>query len=254
MQLMKGAEPLFMKGGEKACLLIHGLTGTPSEMLFLAEQLNNAGYTVNAPLLPGHGTSIKELNNTTWHAWVGTVSRELVKMRARHEKVYVAGQSMGGIMTLMLAALHGDMIEACAVFSTPMHFKQFAARYLLPVLCATHIGRMIGDLPATPGLDVKKTQGVPHASYGRNSIPATYSLMELMKIIRKKSFLSAIKTPLLVIQSTEDIFIHPGSAAHIIKNTGSAKKELIMLHNSYHAITADCERDKIVEAMLNFFS
>ena len=59
MQIMKEAEPIFLKGGENACLLIHGLTGSPSEMAYLAERLNTAGYTVKAPLLPGHGTDIK---------------------------------------------------------------------------------------------------------------------------------------------------------------------------------------------------
>jgi carboxylesterase len=254
MQIMKGAEPIFLKGGDKSCLLIHGLTGSPSEMAFLAEKLNKAGYTVNAPLLPGHGTDIKDLNNTTWHKWVGTVSQELLKMSARHEKVCVAGQSMGGIMTLALAALHGNLIQACAVFSTPMWFKPFAAKYILPLLGGTFLGRMIGDLPSTPGEDVKEPQGAPHFSYGRNSIPATYSLLELMNMIRKKRFLSTIKVPILIMQSSQDLFIHPDSARTIFNNVNSQKKETIMLQDSYHAITADRERGKVADAMIDFFS
>ncbi len=254
MQIMKGAEPIFLKGGDRACLLIHGLTGSPSEMQFLAERLNAAGYTVKAPLLPGHGTCIKDLNNTTWYKWVGTVSEELVRMSERHENVYVAGQSMGGIMTLMLASLHGNLIQACAVFSTPLWFKPFAARYLLPLLGRTPLAQMIGDLPSTPGEDVKEPQGAPHFSYGRNSIPATYSLLELMSLIRKKSFLSTIKTPMLIMQSTQDIFIHPGSAIRIYESISSAKKKIIMLNDCYHAITADKERSKVADAMIEFFS
>jgi carboxylesterase len=254
MQIAKGAEPIFLKGGDKACLLIHGLTGSPSEMAYLAENLHKAGYTVKAPLLPGHGSNIKDLNRTTWPAWVGAVSEELVRMSERHEKVYVAGQSMGGIMTLTLAALHGNLIQACAVFSTPLWFKPFAAKYILPMLGGTPLGQMIGDLPSTPGEDVKEPQGAPHFSYGRNSITATYSLLELMGLIRKKSFLSTIKSPLLIMQATQDIFIHPGSAKHIYNNIASAKKEIVMLHDCYHAITADKERSKVVDAMIDFFS
>jgi carboxylesterase len=254
MQIIKGAEPIFLKGGKNACLLIHGLTGTPSEMAYLAEKMNEAGYTVKVPLLPGHGTDIKELNRTTWPAWVGAVSEELVKMSQRHENVYVAGQSMGGIMTLALAALHGNLIKGGAVFSTPLWFKLFAARYVLPILGRTPLAQMIGDLPSTPGQDVKEPQGTPHASYGRNSIPATYSLMEFMGLVRKKSFLSRIKTPLLIMQSTQDIFIHPGSARRIYDNISSTKKEIIMLNDCYHAVTADKERSKVVNAMIDFFS
>ncbi|HEY9161805.1 MAG TPA: alpha/beta fold hydrolase [Desulfomonilia bacterium] len=254
MQIMKGAEPIFLKGGENACLLIHGLTGTPSEMAYLAGRMNEAGYTVKVPLLPGHGTDIKELNITTWPAWVGAVSEELVKMYQRHENVYVAGLSMGGIMTLAMAALHGNLIQGGAVFSTPLWFKPFAARYILPILGRTPLASIIGDLPSTPGQDVKEPQGAPHVSYGRNSIPATYSLMELMGLIRKKSFLSSIRTPLLIMQSTQDIFIHSGSARRIYDNISSTKKKIIMLNDCYHAITVDKERSKVADAMIDFFS
>ena len=254
MQIEKGAEPIFLKGSDKACLLIHGLTGSPSEMAYLAEKLNEAGYTVKAPLLPGHGTDIKDLNNTTWHKWVGAVSEELVKMSTRHEKVCVAGQSMGGIMTLTLASLHGNLIQACAVFSTPLWFKPFAAKYILPLLGGTPLGRMIGDLPSSPGDDVKEPQGAPHFSYGRNSIPATFSLLELMSLIRKKGFLSTITAPILIMQSSQDLFIHPDSGKIIYNSVSSQKKEIIMLHDSYHAITADKERGKVTDAMLKFFS
>ena len=254
MQIVKRAEPIFLKGGEKACLLIHGLTGSPSEMAYLAERLNTAGYTVKAPLLPGHGTSIKDLNNTTWHSWVGAVSEELVNMSSRHEKLYVAGQSMGGILTLTMASLHGNLIQACAVFSVPYRLKPFAARYILPILGGTPLGKIIGDLPSTPGEDVKEPQGPPHFSYGRHSIPATYSLLELMKLITRKSSLASIKTPLLIMQSSQDVFIHPDSGKIIFNNISSKRKELIMLHDSYHAITADRERRKVADAMLEFFA
>jgi carboxylesterase len=254
MQIIKGAEPIFLKGGDRACLLIHGLTGSPSEMAYLAEELNTAGYTVKAPLLPGHGTDIKDLNNTTWHKWVGAVSEELVKMSARHETVCVAGQSMGGIMTLVLASLHSDLIRACAIFSTPLGLKPFAAKYILPLLGGTPLARMIGDLPSAPGEDVREPQGAPHFSYGRNSIPATYSLLELISIIKRKGFLSTIKTPILIMQSSQDLFIHPDSARMIYNSVGSQKKEIIMLHDSYHAITADRERGKVSDSMLKFFA
>jgi carboxylesterase len=254
VQIAKGAEPIFLKGGDRACLLIHGITGSPSEMAYLAEKLNESGYTVKAPLLPGHGTDIKDLNKYTWHKWVGAVSEELMKMSARHEKVFVAGQSMGGILTLTLASLHGSLIHACAVFSTPLWLKPFAAKYILPLLGGTSLARMIGDLPSTPGEDVKEPQGAPHFSYGRNSIPATYSLLELMRLIRKKGFLSTITTPMLIMQSSQDLFIHPDSGRTIYSSISSSRKEIIMLHDSYHAITADRERGKVTDAMLRFFA
>jgi carboxylesterase len=254
MEIMKGAEPVFLEGGEKACLLIHGLTGSPSEMDYMAHRMHAAGYTVKAPLLPGHGTSVKELNRTTWHAWVGAVARELCDLKSKHDKVYVAGLSMGGLMTLTMAAIHGPMIEACAVLSAPMKFRPFVARYILPIVGRTPLSRLIGDLPSKPGFDVKEPPGPKHISYGRDSIPAAYSVLELMLIIRKPGFLSRIENPIIIMQSSQDVFIHPNSGRHIYRHVASSKKEFIVLHDCYHTITVDKQRDKVADSVIRFFS
>ena len=46
------------KGANKSIgiLLVHGFTGSPASMRPWAEYLNQHGYTVTVPLLPGHGT------------------------------------------------------------------------------------------------------------------------------------------------------------------------------------------------------
>ena len=45
----------------KGALIIHGLTGAPAEMKFLAKNLVRAGYTVAAPQLAGHCADRKAL-------------------------------------------------------------------------------------------------------------------------------------------------------------------------------------------------
>ena len=42
---------------EVGILLVHGFTGSPASMRPWAEYLNQRGYTVKVPLLPGHGTN-----------------------------------------------------------------------------------------------------------------------------------------------------------------------------------------------------
>ena len=48
-------QPFFYEGNDTGVLLIHGFTGTCGQMRPLGEALRGAGYTVMAPLLPGHG-------------------------------------------------------------------------------------------------------------------------------------------------------------------------------------------------------
>lgn len=44
--IIKGAEPFFLPGSHKGVLLVHGFTGSPSEMILLGNDLYKRGYTV----------------------------------------------------------------------------------------------------------------------------------------------------------------------------------------------------------------
>jgi len=191
-------------------MLIHGLTGSPSELRFLAEQLHQAGYAVKVPLLPGHGTtSILNLNRTTWHDWLGVVTHGLYILAEDDKRVYVAGLSLGEMLTLSLLALHGNLIRAETVLSTPMKFKGCKSSALLPIVAQYPITWFIKDVPKQTSMDVKEPQGPRHICYDRDSIPAAYSAFELMAIIRERSFLAKIEKPLLIMQSKLDPVIHP---------------------------------------------
>ncbi len=62
MRRLQGAEGFEFQGDNgKAVLLLHGYTGSASEMRPLGEYLHKQGYTVLCPLLPGHGTTVEEL-------------------------------------------------------------------------------------------------------------------------------------------------------------------------------------------------
>ena len=61
---MQGAEGFEFQGDNgKAVLLLHGYTGSASEMRPLGEYLHKHGYTVLCPLLPGHGTTVGTVNS-----------------------------------------------------------------------------------------------------------------------------------------------------------------------------------------------
>jgi len=252
MKIIDGAEAFSFLGGEDVCLLIHGLTGTPSEMRFLGECLHKTGYSVDAPLLPGHGTAVEDLNQKTWHDWLGFVSKELIGLKQNYRKVYVAGLSMGGLLTLSLMAIFGDEIQSGAVLSTPMSFKGWKAKYLLPIVAGSPLTRLIKDIPKSIP-DVKDVKGDTHVCYERDSIPATYSTLEMIKLIRKRSFLSRIKRPLIIFQSRLDPVVPFNSANHIYKNISSKDKELIVLQKSYHTITVDKEKDMVADKIIEFF-
>ncbi len=60
------SKDIFMKGNGDAVLLIHGLGGNPVEMKYIAEYLNNEGFTVSVPCLAGHGKTYNDLKKSSW--------------------------------------------------------------------------------------------------------------------------------------------------------------------------------------------
>ncbi len=73
--IIPGAEPWSADGTNgHGALVLHGFTGNCNSMRGLAEAFHAAGYSVELPLLPGHGTAIEDMLPTTWASsfWVAS--------------------------------------------------------------------------------------------------------------------------------------------------------------------------------------
>jgi carboxylesterase len=90
-------------------LLVHGFTGSPPEMRLVGDYLHQRGLTVSGPLLPGHGTTVEEMNRCRWTDWTDHVEGALANLQARCETVFAGGLSMGSLLTLYLAAHPPDL-------------------------------------------------------------------------------------------------------------------------------------------------
>ena len=67
----------------RAVILIHGLTGTPHEMRFIANYLNRQGYSVSCPRLAKHGTPINVLKRSKWQEFYKTVRENYLEANSR---------------------------------------------------------------------------------------------------------------------------------------------------------------------------
>jgi len=102
-------------GARGAILLIHGYTGYPGELEFLADALFHAGHTVCAPRLPGHGTDRADFRSTGAADWIRRARDAYIEMQAEYGRVRIVGHSMGGaIATILAADYHADGIALLA--------------------------------------------------------------------------------------------------------------------------------------------
>ncbi len=96
--------PFYWPSGERAALLVHGFPGTPAEMRGVGRALHADGWTVQGLLLPGFGADITNLPQRTYLDWQHAIDRALLDLRRRHRAVLLVGNSMGGALSLKVAA------------------------------------------------------------------------------------------------------------------------------------------------------
>jgi len=228
--------PFFFEGGPVGCLLVHGFSGSPPEMRPMGEFLAAKGLTVRGVRLAGHGTSPEDMARTTWRDWVASAEAGLRELEARCEQVFVAGLSMGGLITLDLAAHYP--VDGIVVMAAPAYVADWRFR-LLPL--AQHFIRWF-----TPDIESDLTDPEANkllSAYPVLPIPCLVSLKQLTRLVRQE--LPQLKVPALIMQGEKDHHVPVDSAQIIFEELGAAEKELIWWSNSGHCITVDSEREAV---------
>ncbi|MDN3295501.1 alpha/beta fold hydrolase [Streptomyces ficellus] len=237
MPVLPGAEPYRHEGGEVGVLLCHGFTGSPQSLRPWAEYLAARGLTVSLPLLPGHGTRWQDMQVTRWQDWYAEVDRELRALRERCAQVFVFGLSMGGALTLRLAARHGDAVRGVALVN-PANKVHGVMAHALPVV--RHL------VPSTRGIasDIAK-EGVAEIGYDRVPLHAAYSLRQFFRVVDAE--LPQVTQPVLLMHSPQDHVVPPADSARILSRISSTDVTEILLEQSYHVATLDHDAERIFE-------
>lgn len=242
VSVMKGAEPWGHEGDETGVLVVHGFTGCPQSVRYWAEQIAAEGRTVLLPRLPGHGTTPQDLQRSTAAEWVAEAEMSLRGLTERCHTIFVVGLSMGGCITLDLAARFPETIKGIAVVNPAVFTKDPRAK-LAPIL---------GRLPIMVK-SVANDIANPNAhelSYDRTPTKAAAQLLAYQSRVRAR--LSDVRCPALVFTSRQDHIVEPENGPYVIDHISSTDKELVWLERSYHVATLDYDKDLIVERTNTF--
>src|ERR671929_869167 len=91
-------EPTGESAPTAGVLLLHGFGDTPQVFTYLAAELHARGYAVYAPLLPGHGRTLRDFAASSAEDWLAPAGKALREMGERYDRVGVVGLSMGGAL------------------------------------------------------------------------------------------------------------------------------------------------------------
>ncbi|MDD3898212.1 MAG: alpha/beta fold hydrolase [Syntrophomonadaceae bacterium] len=240
------AQPFFLRGSQETALLfIHGFTASPSELYPTALLIHDlSACTVSAPLLPGHGSSPRFLNQSNWEQWYNEVRKELDFLMENHRRVFVGGLSLGGLLALHAGSLIKGLQGAISI-NVPIFNRSPLLTVASPL-----IGHIRPYYPKKDRLRMRKLQEEGRYAYNVIPVKAFQSVMNLRNTVMEEA--DDINLPVLLIQSLQDESVHPRSIYYLqekIKHT-----ELIELHCSGHIATMGSEKEKIARAIADFMA
>src|SRR5258707_10794626 len=100
--MSRPSDPFALGDGPDACLLLHGLTGSPAEVRPVAEALAAAGIRAIGPLLPGHGTVPEDLYTVTRQDLLRAAESALLSLGGAR-RIYLCGLSAAAPLAHPLA-------------------------------------------------------------------------------------------------------------------------------------------------------
>jgi carboxylesterase len=241
MNVMAGAEAWShaapdVDGPSRGFLALHGFSGTPSSMRTFAEAVAGAGYHVEVPLLPGHGTTVEDMVPTRWADWTGEVDAAYRRLAARAERIVVAGQSMGGALALRAALEHPEVAGVICV--NPATQPQ-------PADVRATLADLLADGTAVvPGIgsDIADPDAV-EVAYPDTPVAALLSFFDEGLAPLTDRF-GELSMPLLLWTSRQDHVVDPAQSEHLAATYGGPVDHR-WLDRSYHVATQDFDRDVI---------
>jgi carboxylesterase len=259
--------PLTLPGGKHAVLLIHGLQSSPAELQPLAKRLNQAGYTVHVPHIRGYGFAQGDTPRsvTHWQDWHAAVLSEFRQLKLQHETVSMGGLCIGAVLCLSVAAELGDELSALSLLSTTLWYDGWSIpwyRFMRYVGYYTPFRYIYSYREREPfGLkNVQLRKWVAREMSHKDSsivgasklnLPAIQEAERMIKQVKQS--MARISAPAIIIHAAEDDVASLRNPGFILSHIGSKIVKNIVLHNSYHMITVDNDREQVASETISFF-
>ena len=239
-----------------ACLLIHGFCGSPFEVAPLTQGLQDLGCYVEAPVLPGHGTTIEDIKPTRFNDWLSFCDQRLTYLLQHYTKVIVVGFSFGGTIALTLACKY-SLSGVIAISAPCRSFRLFPLEMRDYRIIFAQLAQYI--TPYVPYRTATKASKAisPFEGYeGVLCLPQLASMQKAFYALRPK--LCNITCPALIVHDLHDKVVFPSNALEIARKISSQTTRLVYTCcqetiTSHHHITTHKEVKDQVIAEVNAF-
>ena len=241
----------FFPGSGLSALLIHGLTGTPYEMRYLGEQLAARGIRVRGVRLAGHASAPEDLGRVTYENWYESVVRGFEELRSYGDPNLVIGLSCGAVLAARLAEDQPEAVSGLVMLAPAFFLPLRQTLMLKAISLLGSITRSL-YLQNDRGSDIHdQSAALIHPTCKLMPLSAPIELLKLSALVR--AALGRIKQPALIMHSINDHTCPESkNVGYLMQRLGSAQKRAVILDESFHVITVDSDRDRIVSEVLGF--
>ena len=238
---MAGAEPQFVPGDDAGVLVLHDLGDTPQVVSKLTAALTDAGFALDVPLLPGHGTEIGDLAETTWDDWASASQLALDELASRSGPVVVVGIGMGATLGCWVAAERPEVAGVVVINPRAIPVPAEAIEMLEAMLAD---GTTVVP-PLRPDVSThEKVIAYP-------TVPVRTLISMFGAIEDMAEHWDVVKCPVLCVTSGRDHRVSPENANWIASRV-SGEVERLTLEKSFHLATLDVEHDELEKAIIEF--
>lgn len=213
----------------------------------MVERVRAAGIEVDAPLLPGHGTSPRALQALGFDDWLAG-ARASFDRAAERGPVAVLGFSMGSLLALSLAAEHalpGLVVMGCALrLSAPLRAAFQIAEATRLRLPDAYLGKPFGP-------DIRdKTLAAEIGAYDRHPIRAAMEVHRAARIVSAR--LGDVRCPVLVQHGARDRVCSPRAVRDLEAGLGSRDVRVRIYPRSAHMLALDYDREEVATDVVRF--
>lgn len=243
---------------DRACLLIHGFSGYPGELVRPARDLYEKGFDVYVLRLPGHGTTGEDLSRTCSKDWLRCAENAACDLRSRYKYFCLLGHSMGGTVAALTAFKANP--DKLAMIASP---AGASSQYPMPPLAFELLCLFKTKLPRPWASDPSYVMYYDNAPCDDEYLGVQYwcwiylrQFRSFLRMIRRlKRQLSQLETDTLALVGTLDPLIGTCEAERETKRP-KGRNRMVVVENGTHYIFYDRDKaaeQKAVDAVLDWF-
>ena len=236
-------------------LLVHGLGAHSGRWQFLADFLSERGISCYAIELRGFGqTKGLQGHVDSFDIYFNDIIRlcEIIRQRDPEKELFIAGESMGGLIGYLMAVQRPDLFKGLICISPAIRsilpfsfFDYMRIFFLLAFKAKSQL-----NMPFSSDMITRDTgyQKVMDASALEHRLATPKMLLNIgLAQIRLTLLKNRLKVPVLFLVAGDDALVDIGSSKRFFKSLTVEDKELIEYPGMYHALSIEQGKEKVFE-------